>query len=78
VDVRGLAGKIVGTIRTIGSILERLNLNPTPSITTRVLGVFSNVFPREICTETVDLATVMANEEYQIFSSDIAHTTTVC
>lgn len=64
-------------VRTIGSILKRLNLNPTPSISARVLGVLSNVFPREICPETVDLATIMANEEDEVFCGDVAYTTTI-
>ena len=63
--------------RTVSAILERFDFNASATIATTVFGVLANVFPREVCTETVDLAPVMPDEEDEVFGGEVAGSSTV-
>jgi len=51
------------------TILQGLYFHTTTSIATRILGMFSYILPREVCTEPVDLTAVMPDEENEVFCS---------
>jgi hypothetical protein len=39
--------------------------------------MLTNVLPREICPETVDLTAVVANEEDEVLCGNVTHTTPI-
>jgi hypothetical protein len=60
---------------TLRSLFNTIWLYARPNVSSRVLCVLADVLPRKVRTESVDLGTVMADQEYEILCGKEAQST---
>ena len=63
--------------RTICTILQRFHFHTCPTFSAIIFRVFPDVLPREVRAETVDFASVVSDEEDEVFRCEVAGSSAV-